>query len=169
MIHTLLILSLLAANPDGGIKPGISKQEAQEYAQEAVIELDAILLLDNTHQKQILLSAVRCESENRVQAIKKALYLPKFTPGRSEHGIKKALTGEDLKVALRLALSKAEQRVSRMQQAFIVYSDMAPISCSHADVSPIVDCLSPSSPYWCSKDPKMQAWIRASQMIVGRD
>lgn len=144
MVSTLLFAAcgLWAATADAG---SITREQAQAFAREASIDMDAEAILARPAKRREVLSALLCSAQERELDIRRALE-------------------NDLNRPLVRAHQLAQRDAQDASQALEVL-DVDPVSCSSADVSPLVTCLSVAPPVACERDPRMRAQVRAAEIL----
>jgi hypothetical protein len=139
MLTTLALLATLAA-PDSGPAP-----LSQEELREANLELDAIAVMANPPQRQIVLSAVLCDAQARARDIRATI----------EGG------------QLSRALVRAEQSAVRDEEgARRELGTQLPLICTEWSVSRLVTCLDASAPWWCATDQHLAATLLAAGNLI---
>jgi hypothetical protein len=139
MLTTLALLATLAA-PDAGPAP-----LSQEELREAHLELDAIAVMANPPQRQIILSAILCDAQARARDIRLTI----------EGG------------QLSRSLVRAEQSAARDEAgARKELGKQQQLVCTEWSVSRLVTCLDAAAPFWCASDRYLAAPIRAAENLI---
>ena len=152
MSTTLLTLSLLLASPSAGplthadFATDAEIDAARAVARASSITLDADDLVSTPESWRPLLSAALCEAQDRVRDTEAAL----------AGGLTKPLA----RAALR---ASRDVESARLKLAVL---DLQPMSCSAADVAPVVECLGQVAPARCDRDPGLAARTQAAERLM---
>lgn len=139
MIRAAIILAL---GIWGATDAGMTREEAAAFAAQASLDMDAEAILANPSKRHAVMSAMLCNAQERERDASAAL----------KH---------DLSRPLVRAHQRAMADACAVSQALAVL-DLEAISCSHVDVSPLVECLSVLAPPRCDRLPE----VRAAEILM---
>ena len=129
----------------GEPQKGLSFKEAQAFAIEAGIDLEADQLLIEPSNRQLLLSAALCEAEQRLRDIGDPV-MDNLSPAH-------------------YAAYKSAQRDITNANIKLGVLDLETLSCTSLYVDQLAQCLSNIPPSWCDKNPHIQAKVRAAEKL----
>jgi hypothetical protein len=135
MLTTLILAALLlSAEP----APAIDLTEAN-------LELDAIAVMANPPQRQIVLSAILCDAQARAR------------------DIRETIEGGQLSRSLVRAEQSAVRDAERARQAL---GGVLALSCSEYATARLATCLDATAPFWCSTDVHLAPALLAAENLM---
>ena len=151
-METTLLLSLLLVTAGPLTHADFADQSAvdaaRQIARAGLADLEADVILADSVQQRVLLSAMLCEAQQRA--------------ADTEAALARGLT----KILARAAL-RASADVDSAQLRLAVLR-LAPLSCSASDVDLMTQCLGPVAPVSCESDDHMAAVSVAAERLAAQ-
>ena len=123
----------------------VAQQDAGFHSVDLLLDLDSEILLHEPAEQRLILSAMLCETKERLRTVEDAFH-------------------HNATATLYFTRARLDEKIEEIQLKLDVLGFFR-LACGDYDVSQLSSCLIVAPPAWCSRDRNTQVRVHAAELL----